>query len=167
MGPADGVLGMPGKIDWRDYHQKRKHEHARFIEAAKAVAARVGPPRPETDPENRGRGRPGYSQTSMLLVNLLRIYMKRSYRDMEAYLVANPAVCRDLDLPSPPGRDTIHRHADGLSEGYLRRFNEALVAVQKKRVSMSVSMPRVYRSTSTRDVGGLPRMENASTPSSG
>jgi len=152
---------MPGNIDWRDYHQKRKNEHKRFIEAAKAVAARVGPPRPEADPENRSRGRPGYSQTSMLLVNLLRIYMKRSYRDMEAYLVANPAVCAQLDLPSPPGRDTIHRHADSLTERYLRRFNDALVAAQKKRDSMSVSMPPVYRSTGTRDVGGLPRTENA------
>lgn len=155
---------MPGKIDWRDYHQKRKHEFSRFIEAARAVANRVGPPRFEADPKSRGPGRPGYSQTSMLLVNLLRIYMKRSYRDMETYLLANPAMCQELGLDSVPGRDTIHRHADHLSEAYLKRFNEALVAVQKKHASMSVLMPRVSRSQGTRDVGSLPRMESASTP---
>lgn len=158
---------MPGTIDWRDYHQKRKHEFARFIEAARAVAQRVGPPRPEADPEHRGPGRPGYSQTSMLLVNLLRIYMKRSYRDMEAYLLANSGMVQELGLPSVPGRDTIHRHADDLTEAYLKRFNEALVAVQKKHESMSVSMPRVSRSQGTRDVGSLPRMENVSTPRPG
>lgn len=154
--------------DWKDYHQKRKHEMATFLKAAHAVLGSVGPPRPEpAAPEERGRGRPPYSPSSMLLVNLVRMRLRMSYRDMESLLDANPEVRARLGLDSVPGRDTIQRHAQALSEAYLHRFNAQLTERLKKTRYASASTPRVSRSTGTRDVGALPRTRNAAARTNG
>lgn len=154
--------------DWKEYHQKRKHELGTFLKAAKAVVAKVGPPRPEpAAPDERGRGRPPYSPSSMLLVNLLRMQWKMSYRDMEALLEANPEMRGRLGLATVPGRDTIQRHAQALTEAYLHRFNAELTQRLKKTSYASASTPRVSRSTGTRDVGALPRTRNAAAHTNG
>lgn len=164
---------MPGKVDWRDYHAKRKDEFVQFLAALDRVVEEVGGPRPEPRPAGlRGKGRPPYSPSAMVKVNVLRIYLRLSYRDMEAYLKATPALMQQLGLPSAPGQDTIHRHAETLSEDYLARLNRVLVARLKKTNLTRVSMPPASRSRGTRDVGALPnpgknaRNGSKSTPSS-
>ena len=148
--------------DWREYHKKRQTELEGFLRASKIVVKAVGPPRPlPAPPGQRGRGRPGYSSDRLLLVNLLRMYLKMSYRDMEAFLKANAGLREDLGLASVPGRDTIHRYAQSLSESYLEKFNAELTRRSKKTPSSSASMPPASRSRGTRDVGALPRMESA------
>jgi hypothetical protein len=154
--------------DWKDYHQKRKHELATFLRAAQVILRRLGPPAAEpAAPEERGRGRPPYSPSTMLLVNLVRMQLRMSYRDMESLLSANPELRGRMGLPRVPGRDTIQRHAQALSESYLHRFNAQLTQRLKKTSYASASTPRVSRSTGTRDVGALPRTRNAAAPTIG
>lgn len=155
-------------MDWREYHKQRKHEVETFLKAAKTVVSHVGPPRPEPrEPGSRGRGRPGYTTSGMLLANLLRIQLKTSYRDLEAILQANPELRERLGLKAVPGRDTIHRHAQALTEAYLHKFNDQLTQRLKKTSYESPSTPRVSRSKSTRDVGALPRTRSVATRTTG
>lgn len=148
---------MPGKVDWREYHAKRKDEFRQLQIALDAVVDGIGAPRPEPKPAGqRGKGRPPYSPKAMVKVNVLRIYLRLSYRDMEAYLKANAGAMERLGLQSVPGQDTIHRHAETLTETYLSKLNDALVARLKKNRSTPPSMPPASRSRGTRDVGTLP-----------
>lgn len=148
---------MPGTIDWREYHAKRKEEFRELQKALDSVVEQLGAPRPEPKPAGqRGKGRPPYSPMAMVKVNVLRIYLRLSYRQMEAYLHGNPAMVKRLGLASVPGQDTIHRHAETLTEDYLHRLNDALVARLKKTSSTPASMPPASRSRGTRDVGALP-----------
>ena len=155
-------------VDWREYHKQRKQELVTVLKAAKTAVSEVGPPRPEPAPAgSRGRGRPGHTTSGMLLTNLLRMQLKLSYRDLESLLQANPDLREQLGLKSVPGRDTIHRHAQALTENYLHRFNDHLTQRLKKTSYGSPSTPRVSRSKSTRDVGALPRTRRAATPTTG
>lgn len=92
----------------------------------------------------------------MVKVNVLRIYLKHSYRDMESWLQADANLRGRLGLGSTPGQDTIHRHAETLTESYLSKLNDALVLRLKKTSLTSASTPPVSRSRGTRDVGALP-----------
>lgn len=155
-------------VDWKDYHKRRKHELENFLKAAKIAVSSVGPPKPEpAEPGERGKGRPGHTTAGMMLVNLLRIHLKLTYRDMESFLRANPELRHDLGLQTVPGRDTIHRHAQTITEAYLRKLNDQLTSRLKKTSYESPSMPPVSRSKGTRDVGALPRTRNAATPTTG
>lgn len=145
-------------FNWHDYHSKRKAEFSVLLDALDHVVEQVGPPKAEPKPPGqRGRGRPPYSPSAMVKVNVLRIYLKLSYRDMESWLEADANLRGRFGLGSTPGQDTIHRHAETLSEAYLTKLNDALVARLKKTSSMSASTPQVSRSTGTRHVGALPR----------
>lgn len=152
---------QPGsKRDWSAYNSHRKKELGRFIRESKRALLTVGPPTPPKDFEGKP-GRPPYDPSSMLLTNLLRLYLKMSYRDLEAFLRDNEQMRRKLGLPDAPGRDTIHRYAKTLSEEYLREFNASLTARVKRGDSASVSMPPVYRSSGTQSVGMLPNTQTA------
>lgn len=149
-------------MDWKEYHKKRQHEIETFLKQAKTTISAIGPPFPEPGgPGQRGRGRPPHTPTGMLLLNLLRMHLKMSYRDMEALLQSNTQLRDQLGLERVPGRDTIHRHAQALREDYLRRFNDQLTHHLKKTSYASPSTPPVSRSKGTRDVGALPRTRNA------
>jgi len=159
---------MPSTINWSEYNARRKTEVVDFLRTAKHILHLIGPPTPEPPaPEARGRGRPRKSPSSMLLVNLLRIYLKVSYRELESLLYSNHQLRRSLGLDAVPGRDTIHRYAQTLSEQYLKKFNEQLVWRLKKTRSEPASTLRVCRSRGTRDVGTLPRTERGRTRNSG
>ena len=151
-----------GKRDWSAYNEHRRKELGRFIRESKRVLAEVGPPI-----ENPAyvTGRKPYTATSMFLTNLLRIYTKQSYRDVEAMLQDNEQLRRRLGLKDAPGRDTINRYAKTIDEEYLAEFNRRLVARLKKLDSASASMPPVSRSRSTRHVGALPRSTNVAANS--
>lgn len=151
-------------VDWHEYHKKRQHELGTFLKAAKMALSRVGPPRPEpAGPGARGRGRPPYSPGSMLLLNLLRIQLKMSYRDLESLLRANAGLRDQLGLAHVPGRDTIHRHAQTLREAYLHRFNDEVTQRLKKTSYAGASTRPASRSKHTRDVGALPRTPTVAT----
>jgi hypothetical protein len=144
-------------VDWHDYHKKRKQEFGVLLDALEKVVGVVGGPKPEPQPPGqRGRGRPPYSPAAMLKVNVLRIYLKLSYRDMEAFLEADAGMRARLGLPSTPGQDTIHRHAETLTEAFLGKLNRALSERLKKTSLTSASTLPVSRSRGTRDVGVLP-----------
>lgn len=154
--------------DWKEYHQRRRHELETILRAAKAVLAQVGPPRPDPlGPGERGRGRPPHASSGMFLVNLLRIRWRMPYRDIEAYLAANEALRRSLGLAAAPGRNTIHVHAQAIPEEYLRRFNESLTARLKKTTYALPSTRPVSRSRHTRDPGALPRIPRGPTRTGG
>lgn len=145
------------KDDWTGYNQARKREMSTFIREAKRVLARVGPPATIDQPvDGRPYGRPPYDAGAMLIVNLLRIYLKLPYRDTESLLHSNGQLRRSLGLDKVPGRDTINRYAKALDEEYLARFNDQLTERLKKTSVAQPSMPQVSRSKGTRSVGMLP-----------
>jgi hypothetical protein len=153
--------------DWKEYYARRRDEVATFLSAAREVLARVGPPRADPKQGESRMGRPPYDSGAMLIVNLLRMYWKKTYRDMASFLAANPGLREELGLPRAPAHDTIHRYAEALPEAYLEKFNAELTRRLKKTSSASASTPPVSRSRSTRDVGALPRTGSGRTRSTG
>lgn len=149
---------MDGKRDWSAYNEHRKKELSRFIRESKRVLLEVGPPA-----QNRtySTGRPPYSPESMFLTNLIRIYLKMSYREMESFLRDNEQMRRRLMLKDTPGRDTLNRYAKTISEEYLVEFNKRLTQRFEKGGEGSASIVPVYRSRSTQSVGALPRSTSA------
>lgn len=150
---------MPqAKRDWKQYNEHRRRELSRFIRESKRVLAEVGPP---TTPRREDDPTPGvkpYDPGAMLLTNLLRIYLKLSYRDLESFLRDNEQMRRRLGLRDAPGRDTVNRYAKTLDEAYLHAFNARLTHRLKKEASDSPPTLPVSRSNGTRSVGTLPRM---------
>jgi hypothetical protein len=145
------------KDDWTGYNRARKHEFSTFIREAKKVLARIGPPVAiRLEPGTRPMGRPPYDPGAMLIVNLLRIYLKLTYREIETLLQQNGQLRRTIGLDNVPGRDTINRYAKTLDEAYLVKFNDQLTARLKKTSVAQPSMPPVSRSKGTRSVGTLP-----------
>lgn len=145
---------MDGKRDWTGYNSHRKKELSRFIRESKRVLSVVGPPAPNRE---YGTGRPPYTPESMLLTNLIRIYHKMSYREIETFLQDNEQVRRRLGLRDAPGRDTIHRYAKAISEEYLVEFNKRLTQRQEKGGDASALIAPACRSKSNHSVGALPR----------
>lgn len=99
----------------------------------------------------------------MFLTNLLRIYLKMSYRDIESFLRDNEQMRRRLGLKDAPGRDTINRYAKTISEAYLKEFNAKLTQRLEKGGFDSASIAPVSRSRNTRTVGTLPRSPRATS----
>ena len=153
---------MGATRDWSAYNAHRKKELSRFIRESKRVLFEIGPPAPNREYVT---GRPPYSPESMLLTNLLRIYLRLSYRDIESFLRDNEQMRRRLMLADTPSRDTLNRYAKTISEEYLVEFNRRLVLRLKKLDSGPASMPQVSRSRSTRHVGALPRSTNVGASS--
>ncbi len=149
---------MDGKRDWTAYNEHRKKELSRFIRESKKILGEIGPP--VENPEYV-TGRKPYSAASMFLTNLLRIYLKMSYRDIESMLRDNEQMRRRLGLKDAPGRDTIHRYAKAIDEAYLKEFNHRLVKRLEKGGFGSASIAQASRSRSTRSVGTLPRLPSA------
>lgn len=149
---------MAAARDWSAYNEHRKKELSRFIRESKRVLLEIGPPA-----ENRPytRGRPPYSPESMFLTNLIRIYLKMSYRDIESFLRDNEQMRRRLMLKDAPGRDTLNRYAGTISEEYLVEFNTRLTQRFEKGGDASALTVPVYRSESTQSVGALPRLLSA------
>ena len=149
---------MGGKRDWSADNEHRKKELSRFIRESKRVLGEVGPPA-----QNRAyeRGRPPYSPESMFLTNLLRIYLRMTYRDVESFLRDAEQMRRRLGLKDAPGRDTIHRYAKTIDEAYLKEFNRRLTQRFEKGGFDSASIAQASRSEGTQSVGALPRLLNA------
>lgn len=145
---------MDGKRDYSAYNEHRKKELSRFVRESKRVLGEIGPPAENREYE---RGRPPYSPESMFLTNLLRIYNKMSYRDIETFLRDNEQMRRRLGLKDAPGRDTINRYAKTISEDYLVEFNKRLTQRLEKGGVASASTVLVSRSKSNHSVGALPR----------
>lgn len=148
---------MGATRDWSAYNSHRQKELSRFIRESKRVLQIIGPPTPPREEGDPTPGTKPYPPGAMLLTNLLRIYLKMSYRDLEAFLRDHEQFRRRIGLKDPPGRDTINRYAKTLSEDYLREFNARLTSNLKKGALESPSMPPVSRSSGTRHVGALPR----------
>lgn len=151
---------MDGKRDWSAYNEHRKKELSRFVRESKRVLGEVGPPAENREYET---GRRPYEPASMFLTNLLRIYLKMSYRDIESFLRDNEQMRRRLGLKDAPGRDTINRYAKTISEAYLKEFNAKLTQRLEKGGFDSASIAPVSRSRNTRTVGTLPRSPRATS----
>jgi hypothetical protein len=149
---------MAGKRDWSADNEHRKKELSRFIRESKRVLAEVGPP---TQNRDYVTGRPPYEPAGMFLTNLLRIYLKMTYRDIESFLRDNEQMRRRLGLGDAPGRDTIHRYAKTIDEAYLKEFNRRLTQRSEKGGFASASTAPASRSLGTQSVGALPRLPNA------
>lgn len=58
---------------------------------------------------------------------LLMFYLKLSYRDMEEWLLASDAVCKELELPRVPDHTTLQRTYAKIRKADLMRMNETLL----------------------------------------
>ncbi|MBI5000917.1 MAG: transposase [Euryarchaeota archaeon] len=116
------------KFDWKKYGKSKERELHLLLREAKRIVW-------ETDePWSRERfGRPPYLSRTMVLICILRIYFKMTYRDVEGLLRANETLRKELELSEVPDHNTIQRATEKMPADYLRRINDKITIKFKKR----------------------------------
>ena len=54
-------------------------------------------------------------------------YVRKSYPDMEEWLLASEAICRELELPEVPDHTTLSRTYQRLGLGWLNKLQHTLL----------------------------------------
>ena len=78
-------------------------------------------------------GRPPYPSRTMVLICILKIYFKMTYRDIEGLLKTNATLRRELNLVVVPDHNTIQRAMEKIPEEYFRKLNNKITINFKKR----------------------------------
>ena len=81
--------------------------------------------------ERTSPGRPRYHAKSRLVALLIKAWLNKSYRDIEAYLEDNKATLAEFSL-TVPDHNTIWRTMTFLSEPYLKELNQQVAVNLKK-----------------------------------
>ena len=81
-----------------------------------------------------GRGRKPYDYRLIIVINILRILLRKTYSDYEIEMRRDLRICFLLKLEVLPGKSTIQRGMDNLSMSLLRKINLVLIkeAIQRK-----------------------------------
>jgi transposase len=68
-----------------------------------------------------------FTQPQLLACVLLMFYVRKSYRDMEEWLLASDAVCRELQLKEVPDHSTLNRTFKRLRVKLLEKLQRTLL----------------------------------------
>lgn len=118
------------------YERAARDEDRLFLETATEIISEMEEPSDwkRQDPKRHPGGRNvsyGFRQT--LLVLLLKVYHRKEYREMEAFLNNNPQLLKELGLKKAPGKSTMQRAAARIGISTLVKANDAITARFKKR----------------------------------
>ena len=108
-------------VDWKAYDKAKERELLSFLREAREL---VGAMR---EPWTRHvMGRPPYDGRALVLVLLVKQYLRMPYRDVESLLRSSPGLRREAGLDEVPDFKTIQRTMERLSEAYVRELNRRL-----------------------------------------
>jgi hypothetical protein len=83
-----------------------------------------------------------YTWPQLTACVLLMFYIRKSYRDMEDWLLASEAVCQALELPQVPDHTTLYRAFKRLRVGLLEQLSRGLLselAVQEDAIALDTT----------------------------
>lgn len=108
-------------VDWKAYDKAKERELLAFLREARELVGAMGEPW-----TRHVMGRPPYDGKGLVLVLLLKQYLRMPYRDVESFLRASPGVRRTVGLDEVPDFKTMQRAMEKLSEAYVRDLNRRL-----------------------------------------
>lgn len=108
-------------VDWKTYDKAKQRELLAFLEEGRKLVGAIEEPW-----RRRVMGRPPYDGRALVLVLLLKQYLRMAYRDVESLLRASPEVRRAVGLADVPDFKTIQRAMERLPEAYVRELNRRL-----------------------------------------
>ena len=114
-------MGWVHLTDWKSYDKAKERELLSFIREAKEIVSRMDEPW-----SRHVMGRPPYDSKTLVVVRLLKEYMRMPYRDVESFLKSSYSIRRELGLNKVPDFKTIQRTMERLSEDYLKKLNRRL-----------------------------------------
>jgi len=123
-----------GKGQYLVYERASRDEDRLFLETAEEVTSEIEGPRDwkRQDLKKHPGGRNvSYGFRQMLLV-LLKVYHRKEYREMEAFLNNSPHLLKELGLKKSPGKSTMQRAAERIGISALVKVNDSIVAKFKK-----------------------------------
>lgn len=128
---------MSRKFDWKSYGKSKEKELSILLREAKRIVEETDEPWPKEH-----YGRPPYPSRTMVLICILKVYFKMTYRDIEGLLKTNATLRRELNLTVVPDHNTIQRAMEKIPEEYFRKLNNRITLNFKKRGMTLPSMPR-------------------------
>jgi hypothetical protein len=81
--------------------------------------------------ERKGAGRPRFDYKSRITALIIKAWLKKGYRDTEAYLSDNKQTLKEFNL-KVPDHNTIWRTMTFLPESYLKELNQKVAMLFKK-----------------------------------
>jgi hypothetical protein len=119
------------KINWPVYDLAMKNEDGWFIDNAMKLVEDMPPPW-----EINRRGRPCHPPKPLVVVILLKIKHKKTYRELESHLKAND-LYKKLGFKTPPSKSTIHKAMGKLPQEYIDDLDLKLEEMLKRGRSSS------------------------------
>jgi len=91
-------------VDWKSYDKSKEKELLAFLREAKELVGSMDEPW-----KRHVMGRPPYDPRSVVVIRLLKEYMRLPYRDVESLLKSSYSLRRELGLKKVPDFKTIQR----------------------------------------------------------
>lgn len=117
---------MVAKGEWRRYEKGRVVEYEGLLKVASSVVWGMKPP--WSSEEHRKGGRPfRHDGRALILCLLLKVWLKKSYRDLVSFLNGSRHLWSTIGLNELPGRMALQRAMRRLERGWLEGLNRRIV----------------------------------------
>jgi hypothetical protein len=118
--------------EWGDYEKARLNEYSEMLKIASKVVWSKEPP---WRYHEYGCGRkPSNDPRAVVLCLLLKIWLKKSYRDTVSFIDASEDLWDIIGLRKAPRRMDLQRAMNRLDRNYLENLNRKIVAYNKKGI---------------------------------
>ena len=117
---------MVAKGEWSGYEKGRVVEYEGLLKEASAIVWRMKPP--WSNDVHRKGGRPfGHDARALILCLLLKVWLKRSYRDLVSFLNGSRHLWSIIGLNGLPGRMALQRAMRRVDRAWLDSLNRRVV----------------------------------------
>lgn len=117
---------MVARGGWSGYEKGRVVEYEGLLKEASAIVWRMKPP--WSNEKHRKGGRPfEHDARALILCLLLKVWLKRSYRDLVSFLNGSRHLWSTIGLKELPGRMALQRGMRRLDRAWLDSLNRRVV----------------------------------------
>ncbi len=116
--------------EWSDYEKARLNEYGEMLKIASKIVWSKEPPWKYHE-EGRGR-KPSNDPSALVLCLLLKIWLKKGYRDTVSFIDASKDLWNTIGLRKAPKRMDLQRAMKRLDKNYLESLNRKIVTYDKK-----------------------------------
>ena len=119
------------KGEWSDYEKARLNEYGEMLKIASKMVWSNEPP---WKYHEHGRGRkPKNDSRALILCLLLKVWLKKSYRDAVSFINASGDLWHTIGLKNAPKRMDLQRAMNMLDTNYLESLNRKIVDAYHKK----------------------------------
>jgi len=117
--------------EWSNYERARLNEYGEMLRIASKMVWSKEPP---WKYHIAGRGRKASNDPrALILCLLLKIWLKKSYRDAVSFIAASRDLWDTIGLRKPPRRMDLQRAMNRSDRNYLESLNRKIVDAYRKK----------------------------------